>query len=154
MVEKKQKIEEKKTEVKEDKKINLVASIKGLNLVVSTKYAVDICNLIRYKEPEIMIKYLEEVLKKKKAIPMKGEYPHRKGMMSGRYPEKASKQFITLLKNLIANASFKGMDTHNLYISEAFANKGERFHRRGRSGMGKKAKRTHVIIKAMEKGKK
>ena len=90
---------------------------------------------------------LESVKKLKKAVPMKGEIPHRKGnIMSGRYPQKASRNFIVLLKSLSANANFNDMEEP--IIVEAFANIGERPY--GQFGRIRK-KRSHIFIKAIEK---
>ena len=86
---------------------------------------------------------------KKKAVPMKGEIPHRKGkMMSGRYPKKASENFIKLLKSLEANA--RNHDVDEPVIVEAIANKAQRPY--SRFGRWQK-KRTHVMIKARERKK-
>jgi len=43
----------------------------------------------------------------KKAVPMKGEIPHRKGIGTGRYPVKASAFFIKLLKNFIKSTAVR-----------------------------------------------
>ena len=61
-----------------------------------------ICNFIRGKKIDSAISDLELVIKKKKAVPFKGEIPHRRdlGVMSGRYPINASKIFIQILKGL------------------------------------------------------
>ena len=91
---------------------------------------------------------MEQVFSLKKAVPMKGEIPHRKGkgMMSGRYPKKATEHFIKLLKALSANANTNGLE--NLVIVEAVANMASRPF--GKFGRVRK-KRTHVKIKCIEK---
>jgi ribosomal protein L22 len=90
---------------------------------------------------------LENVLKLRKAVPMKGEIPHRHGnIMAGRYPKNASIEFIKLLKSLLANANFNEME--NPIISEAIANKAQRpFGKGGRT----KKKRSHIKLIAREK---
>jgi len=128
---------------------------KGSNFPISTKHAVAICRFIKGKKPIEAILLLEDVQKKKIAIPMKGEIPHRhnmpKGQPEGRYPIKAAKYFVKLLKNLNANASVKGIINEDLKIKTAKADKASRPTRGTRIAYGrKKAKRTHVTLEAVE----
>lgn len=129
------------------------ASVNGKDLPISTKQAVALCSFIRKKNPKQAITLLEQVTKKKIAVPMKGEIPHRHGMSKpGRYPVKASQQFIKLLKSLIANATVKGLDAESLMIEKAMANKASRSIRATRLAFGrKKFKRTHILLEATEK---
>ena len=140
--------EEKKKPVKtkpKDKKFDAV--INGRSLPISTKKSRDICKFIRGKKIERAISELEEVLAKKRAVPMKGEIPHRKGkMMSGGYPKNATEHFIKLLKSLQANANTNEIE--NPFISEAVANIGQR--PLGRFGRWQR-KRTHIKLVAREK---
>jgi ribosomal protein L22 len=124
------------------------AVVNGISLPISTKDSVAICRFIKGKTIEKAIADLEEVLKFKKAIPMKGEIPHRKGkgMMAGRYPVKPVKYFIIMLKNLRANAIVNGMEEGT--ITEAIPNRASRPY--GRFGSVKR-KRTHVKIKLKER---
>jgi large subunit ribosomal protein L22 len=124
------------------------AVVNSKNLQISTKYSSAICRFIKNKKIEEAVADLEKVLVNKKAVPMKGEIPHRKGkgIMSGRYPKKASEYFIKLLKSLQANANTNELD--NPIIVEAVANIGSRPY--GRFGRIRR-KRTHVKIKAKEK---
>ncbi len=136
------KTQEKVTEKKE------YAVVNGKNLPISTKQAVAICKFIVKKKIPQAIKDLEEVVKMKKAVPMKGEIAHKKGkgMMSGKYPVKASKIFIRLLKNLGGNTITNNLD--NPIISEAIANQASRpMAKFGRW----ERKRTHVKIIAKDK---
>jgi ribosomal protein L22 len=73
-------------------------------LPISGKYAMAICNMIRGKNIEQAMILLEKAEKMKIAVPMRGEIAHKKGMMSGKYPVKASGHFIILLKSLKSNA--------------------------------------------------
>ncbi len=156
-------VETKKNEIKEEikktkepkKKIKQIvkkkdeAIVNGKSLPISTKYSMAICKFIKKKPIEKAITDLEEVLKFKKAVPMKGEIPHRKGeIMSGRYPINAVKQFIRLLKNLLANSNTNGLEEP--IIAQAIPNKASRPY--GRFGSIKR-KRTHVKIIAKEKNK-
>jgi len=150
------KIEETKTEEKkkETKKQNQVkkdeASINGISLPISTKDSVAICKFIKHKSIDRALVDLELVEKLKKAIPMKGEIPHRKGkgMMSGRYMTKPVGYLIKMLKNLKANANVNGIEEP--IIVEAVPNRASRPY--GRFGAVKR-KRTHIFIKVMEKNK-
>jgi len=147
---------EKKTETKpEEKKKKIItkpivkkteAVVNGKNVVISTKYAIAICRFIKGKKIEDAISDLEKVLVFKKPVPMKGEIPHRKGkIMSGRFPQNATKEFIKMLKTLKANANVNGLEEP--IISEAIANFASRPY--GRFGRVKR-KRTHIFIKVKE----
>ncbi len=155
MAEKKQeqktKQEKKKEEKKKKKEKNLIGIAKGKDLPISTKYAVAICSFIKGKKPQEAITLLEQVLKKKIAVPMKGEIPHKpnmpKGKPSGKYPIRASKVFIKLLRNLIANTTIKGLDIDSLIITKAIANKAARPSRGTRIAFGRKHfKRSHIEL--------
>jgi len=124
------------------------AVINGFDIPISTKHSMAICKFIKRKKVSQAISELEQVAKIRKPIPMKGEIPHRKGkMMSGRFPQKAAKQFIILLKSLSSNANYFGIEEP--IITEAFANIGARpFGRRGI-----RRKRTHIRIVAENKTK-
>ena len=146
-------------EKKEDKKsikkkgkivVKEEAVVNGRNLHTSTLEAKYVCKFIKFKKIEDAIKDLEDVLIKRKAVPMKGEIPHRKGkgISSGRYPKNAVEIFIKLLKSLQANANANGID--NPVIAEAIANIGERPY--GRFGKVRR-KRTHISIKCRELAK-
>jgi len=123
------------------------AVAKGVGMHISKKHAVYICSFIKNKQIDKAISDLEEVIKFKKPIPFKGEIPHRKGkIMSGRYPIKASKLFITLLKGLKGNAIVNQMDLDNTKITLASATWASRPMRRGNV----EGKRTNVLLKAKE----
>ena len=126
------------------------AVVNAKSLPISTKYSMAICRFIKNKKIGNAIVDLEQVIVKKKAVPMKGEIPHKKGkgMMSGRYPKKASEHFVKLLKSLLANANANEIDTP--IIVEAVANLAQRPY--GRFGRTRK-KRTHVKLIAREKKK-
>lgn len=146
------KVETKKEEIKvkeklKEKKIEVI--VKAYNIPISTKEAVAVCKFINKKVIGRAISDLESVIKIKKAVPMKGEIPHRKGnIMSGRYPQKAAKNFIVLLKSLLGNANLNEIEEPLIF--EAYANIGVRpFGRFGRY----RRKRTNLVIKAVERKK-
>ena len=83
------------------------------------------------------------------AVPMRGEIPHRKGkIMSGRYPVKAAKEFIKLLKSLKTNALMNELELEKYKIF-CKANIASRPYRRFGKG---RFKRTHVEIKLIALG--
>ncbi|MDO8508431.1 MAG: hypothetical protein Q7S27_01980 [Nanoarchaeota archaeon] len=142
-----------KTEVKKEspkpkitKKDEAIAH--GHSMPLSKRHCMYISAFIKNKKIDQAIADLEQVIKFKKIVPFKGEIPHRKGkgMMSGRYPIKASKMFIKLLKGLRGNVLVNGMDLEKTKIIFGSANWASRPMRKG----GARAKRTHVLIKAME----
>ena len=130
---------------KQEKTRKTEAIVKAENLPLSTKMCAAVCRFIKGKNLGKAIRDLEEVSTMKKAVPVKGEYAHRKGkIMSGKYPQKTAKIFIVVLKSLASNAA----DISEPIISEAVANIGVRPH--GRFGRIRR-KRTHLIIKVKEK---
>ncbi|MBX4211863.1 hypothetical protein KW787_00195 [Candidatus Pacearchaeota archaeon] len=120
----------------------------GLGMHASKKHCMYISSFIKGKTIDAAIRDLEQVIKMKRAVPFKGEIPHRKGkgMMSGRYPVNASKLFITLLKGLKGNAIVNGMDIDKTKIELSSSSWASRPQRRG----GVRGKRTNVLIKAQE----
>ncbi|MBU2503875.1 MAG: hypothetical protein KJ879_02370 [Nanoarchaeota archaeon] len=141
---KEEKVKEKKTEEMSRK---TEASVSVKNIPMSTKHSIALCDFVRKKKIGVAIKDVEMVLAMKKAVPMKGEIPHRKGkgMMSGRFPKNASENFVKILKSLAANAMHNGIEEP--VIVEAVANIGERPY--GKFGKVRRS-RTHVLIKAKE----
>lgn len=122
------------------------AIARGINLPVSKKQCMYICQHIKNNLIDKAISDLEKVIKFKKALPFKGEIPHRKGIMSGRYPIKASRFFIKLLKALRGNALTKNLDLEKTKITIASSNWGSRPLRRE----GRRAKRANIILIAAE----
>ena len=145
--EKKEKPKKKKAEKKQvPKKEEAVAY--GRNLHISKKHGMYICAFIKNKEIDNAIADLEQVRKMKKAVPFKGEIPHRKGkgMMSGRYPVKAAGLFINLLKALKGNSIVNGLELEKTRIYFASASWSARPTRSNR----RQGKRTNIILKAKE----
>jgi ribosomal protein L22 len=141
--------EQKKVIMKKDSK-KTEASVEGKDLPCSTKYAVAVCNFIRGKNIDKAIQNLEKVSKKKIAIPMKGEIPHKRGIMSGRYPINTSTIVIKLLKSLKANAIANELELEKTKIF-CKANIASRPYRRFGKG---RFKRTHITIKLIPLTKK
>ncbi len=143
------KTEKKKTIVKKEIVKKDEAIVNGISVPVSTKDAIFICRFIKNKSIDKALADLDDVVHFKRAIPMTGEIPHRKGkgMMSGRYPIRAIEHFVRILKNLKANANVNGVEEP--IIIEAVPNKASQPFGRG----GIKRKRTHIKIRVVEKNK-
>jgi len=144
-MEKEQKPEKEEKKTKEEKLKKEYVTANGRNLAMSTKEAVDICRMIRGKDIDTSLKLLEEVLQFKRAVKMnRREVPHRhgKGMMAGRYPIAAVKEFIRLAKQLKSNALHQELEIEK-YVLFCKADKASRPYRRD----GRRFKRTHVLLK-------
>lgn len=98
------------------------ATAKGKNLPISTKQSVEICRTIRGKSTKNALALLERVVEQKSAIPYKRynkDTPHRKGdgIAAGRYPINSCTHIIRLIKEAVANAANKGLNTDKLLIA-------------------------------------
>lgn len=111
-----------------------VARGKANELPISPKHAIEIAGFIKGKTTTEAISYLEQVIEKKKAIPFRTftrNVAHKRGLPgwdAGRYPKKASESYLKLLESVNKNAEYVGLDTSNLLIIHASANRG-RGHR-------------------------
>lgn len=141
-----EKKEVKKAKLEKPKKEEAIA--KGTNLAASKKHCMYICSFIKNKPIDLALKQLQEVISMKRAIPFKGEIPHRHelGGRPGRYPINASKQFIYLLKALKGNVIANGLDLDKTRIYLASATWDSRPARRE----GTRFKRAFVLLKAKE----
>jgi ribosomal protein L22 len=145
------KANEKKIETKkENKPKKTEAIVNAKNLPISTKHSIAICNMIRNKEIDKAILLLEQAEQKKIPVPMRGEIPHRKGIMSGRYPINALGHFIKSLKVLKANALVNELELEKYRIF-CKADLASRPYRRFGKG---KFKRTHLTLKLIQPVKK
>ena len=141
---------EDKKPIEEDKPKKTEAVVNGRDLPISTKHSIAICNMIRDKSIEKAIPILELAEKKRIPVPMRGEIPHKKGIMSGRYPVNALGHFIKLLKSLNSNALVNELELEKYKIA-CKANLASRPYRRFGKGQFKK---THVEIKLIPITKK
>ena len=127
----------------------------GMALPISFKQGVEICNFIKNKRVSDAKKVLEKVLEKKEAVPFRiynRDLGHKTKIGPGRYPEKASRHFISLIESTEANAQFKGLNTSNLTIIHISAHKAGKAWHYGRKSR-RKMKRTNVEIVVEEKAK-
>ena len=140
-------------EIKED-----MAKAYGKSLGISTKVSIEIANHLRGKTTAKAKWILEQVLQKKQAIPFKrftDGVGHRPGGIgAGRYPQKASEEFLKLVKQAEANAQAKGL-SENLVILHLSANKAGSQFRQGRQRR-RRFKRSHleIVVQEMDEPKK
>ncbi len=140
--------EEKKIEKKKEQKkvVREFALVKGLNLHISVKKGLHICDMIRGKKVEDAIKMTEEVGVLRRVVKMHNrEVPHQhgKGIMGGAYPVNASKEFVKLLKQLKANAIYHGIDIEKAVLTLCKTDQASKPFKRG----GARAKRAHVVLR-------
>ena len=120
----------------------------GMALPISFKQSVEICRFIKNKNINNAKEMLQNVVEKKSAIPFKRynwDLGHKKKIGPGRYPQKASEEFIRLIENVEANAQFKGMNTSNLTIAHVSAHRAGKTWHFGRKSR-RRMKRTNVEI--------
>jgi large subunit ribosomal protein L22 len=107
-----------------------LARAKANEVSVSPKHCMEIAHFIRGMKADAALEYLEAVVAKKKAIPFKHfnmDVAHKRGLEgwdAGRYPVKASGEFITLIKAAQKNGEYAGLDTAKLVVVHAQANRG------------------------------
>lgn len=106
------------------------AKAMGVEVRISPKFSVEICNAIRGKNLEKARAFLEDVIQLRRAVPLKRYnkgVAHRKGLKktpAGRYPVKAASHILKVLKSAEANAEYNGMDKEKLYIRHISAQRG------------------------------
>ncbi|MDR3282751.1 MAG: 50S ribosomal protein L22 [Candidatus Methanoplasma sp.] len=87
---------------------------------VSPKFAREVAGLIRGMKVDNAIAALEEVIALERPVPLKRynkRVSHKKGVGPGRYPVKASKAILGVVRSAVSNAEFKGFDSSNMAIS-------------------------------------
>ena len=128
-----------------------LASAKAQNIPVSTKHSVEISRHLRYKKTSFAKSFLEDVIRLKKAVPyyrFDQDLGHKAGMSAGRFPQKAAREFLRLVKSVEANAQSKGLNSSALKITKVLANKASIPLTGGRHRRG--TKRTHLEIEVRE----
>ncbi len=104
----------------------------GRDLPLSLKDSVNICHAIKGMRLDDAKNFLEDVIKKKRAVPYfryLDSVSHRRGIGPGKYPIKEAKHILKILENAEANAENKELDTDNLYIMHVAAHKGRMYKR-------------------------
>ena len=128
---------------------------------ISHKHSREIALAVKGKSIEKAREFLENVLTKKIAVPYRrynNEVAHRSniqdGFSSGRFPRKATGEFLKLLDNLESNAEYKGMDLDRLKIISVTVHKGTKLKRFTPRAMGRASPKydtlVHVEMLAME----
>lgn len=97
---------------------------------VSPKHCIEILRQVRGMKVARAKAFLQNVIDKKESVPFKrfarnvGHKRHQAGWGSGRYPVKASKEILKLIKHAEANAEYKGLEPENMAIVHASSKKG------------------------------
>jgi len=120
---------------------------------ISHKHAREIALAIKGLTVEKARSYLEEVIDRKIAVPFRrynNEVAHRSnikdGFFSGRFPKKASTEFLKLLDNLESNAEYKGMDLDRLRIISCVTHKGTKLERFIPRAMGRSSPKIDTLV--------
>ncbi|MEM1628948.1 MAG: 50S ribosomal protein L22 [Desulfurococcaceae archaeon] len=142
-----------------------IAKAVRFDIPVSIKYMREIAYTLKGMKLLDAIRFLEDVIKLKQPIPFRryhGKLSHKKGLSDrfkwpiGRYPVKGAKYTLELLKNVLANAEFKGLDKNKLVIIHIAAHKGITLKRYMPRAFGratpKYRRMTHVEIIVKEVG--
>ncbi len=130
---------------------NKIAKAYGRELKISPKHSVEICNFIRGMLVSEAKKLLEEVIALRRPVPYKKykrKLAHKRGLQgwyAGRYPAKAATYILRLLKDVEANAAYKGLNTERLRIIHIAASKG-RVIRGYRKGMPFNKSTTNIEV--------
>ncbi len=137
------------------KKTAQKAKASGRSLPISTKFAIEVCGFIRYKNLQEAKRLLEGTVAIKIPIPFKKavhDLGHKKGIGPGRFPRNAAREILVVLKSLEANAQNMGLDTSRLKLTHAVASFASRPTHGGRHrGL---FKRTHIFLEAEESAPK
>ena len=121
------------------------------NVPISWKHGIEISNALRFRSVEYAKKFLEEVAALKRAVAFTRsdlDVGHKPGMSAGRYPQKAAKEFLRLIKSVEANAQVKGLNTASLKIIKLITNTAPKAPSAGRKRHT--AKRAHIEIEVCE----
>lgn len=121
----------------------------GKELHISKKHAHEISTAIKGMKVDDAREFLEDVSVLKQAVPYKRykrNIPHRKGMCTGRYPQKAAKDFLRVLKNAENNARYKGLDSENLKISHITTKTGHTFRGIFPRAQGRTTPKNHETV--------
>ncbi|MDR3206593.1 MAG: 50S ribosomal protein L22 [Candidatus Methanoplasma sp.] len=99
---------------------DISAKARAKDQPVSPKFAREVAGLIRGMKVDNAIAALEDVIALERPVPLKRynkRVSHKKGVGPGRYPVKASKAILGVVRSAVSNAEFKGLDSSNMAIS-------------------------------------
>ena len=108
------------------------ATAYGRDLHISPKHSREVCKELVGKKVENAEKILKEVIDLKRAVKFTRynlHLAHKRGIGPGRYPVKVSGALLSLLKECVSNAEFKGLDSENLRVVHASAYPGRKIKR-------------------------
>lgn len=134
----------------------------GRELRISPKHAREICMAIKGKMLSEAKEYLLQVIDKKVSVPFRrhhGGVGHRADLSefhAGRYPVKAAREILGLLRQAEANAEYKGLVPEDLKIIYAVSHRGTRIKRYIPRAFGRATPRfqqlTHIEMVLQEVG--
>src|ERR687884_2208555 len=134
-----------------DKLRHVRASIRDKD--ISHKHSREIALAIKGMSLEKSREFLERVLSKDIAVPYRrynNEVAHRSnirdGFFAGRFPKKATREFLKLLDNLESNGEYKGMDLDRLKIISAVVHKGTKLERFVPRAMGRSSPKVDTLV--------
>jgi large subunit ribosomal protein L22 len=134
-----------------DKSRHVRASIRESD--ISHKHAREIALAVKDLTVEKARNFLEDVVDHKVAVPFRryyNEVAHRSnirdGFSAGRFPRKASNEFLRLLDNLESNAEYKGMDLDRLAIVSCVIHKGTKLERFTPRAMGRSSPKIDTLV--------
>jgi large subunit ribosomal protein L22 len=134
-----------------DKSRHVRASIRESD--ISHKHAREIALAVNGLTVEKARNFLEDVVDHKIAVPFRrynNEVAHRSnirdGFSAGRFPKKASNEFLRLLDNLESNAEYKGMDLDRLAIVSCVIHKGTKLERFTPRAMGRSSPKIDTLV--------
>jgi len=120
---------------------------------ISHKHAREIALAIKGMTIENARDFLERVIRTEIAVPFRryhNEVAHRSnirdGFSAGRFPRKASTEFLKLLDNIETNAEYKGMDLDRLKIISAVVHKGTKLKRFTPRAMGRSSPKIDTLV--------
>mgnify|MGYP002621615899 CR=1 FL=1 len=132
-----------------------LASAQMKSLPISTKHSIELSRHLRFKSCRFARSFLEDVISLSKPVPFKRftrDIGDKNGMAIGRYPFKAVKVFLNLVKSVEKNAEDIGLNSESLKIVHLLANKASIPMTGGRTKGA--TKRTHIEIKVAEAAEK
>jgi large subunit ribosomal protein L22 len=130
---------------KEDEK--KIAKAFGKEINISSKKANEVCHAVRGMRVDKAIAYLEKVIKREAFVHFRRynkKVGHKTGGKPGRYPVKAAKKILEIIKNAKANAERKDLNDERLKIEHITAYKAVEFPRIKPKG-GKGSPRLHNL---------
>jgi large subunit ribosomal protein L22 len=126
------------------------AFAQGRNMPVSWKDCTEIGRFIKGDSVEKAERKLEKVIEKDLAVPytkFDSDVGHRSGHGdSGRYPEKASKEILEVLRSAASNAEHEGLNPGALEVQNVITNKGQEMRTPGRHPGETKAAHVKIIV--------